>query len=599
MPSRLSFKDGAVVVSLQKSVESITLRIVGVDGSGLAVLGNVALPSNVTILKSTCSAAGFLSILTPAGEWYCFQIEYGETSTFTVASVSTPVTLRNLSFSSEATHSFSGEISILSLGSSHVLLAGVSSATPPELVFLLWDLQYSVVLASRTLPIPSTITRTKKQGIRLQLSGSTGGPQQAILILSPASAPAIANGDSGLHSMTDDSAQRSSVLAIPLAVPASSSVANALGKTSATEKWTVHAATNVSQANLSSTNLEAAQVKLLRAMRTAMEQKRVEAADELFFDWVAQQETGKTSASRASAKPILGYQFVKQVLEILLRTPKNATTDIPYSPKVMRHLMQQRCVSAGMIEGGLFAALRLRNDWESMMLALKTVIDVPESDVAVLLQSSAAAARRTQSDENAMQVDAAADSSVPALSSVLALCTTYTMSAPALRLAIRQHLSDAAELTAVLQVLHQWINTWCAEDVALLPERTKKDLHGALVPVLEQKQKGTLPPLDKVLAFLQTLLDSSFLTFLTYPPSHPILRDIFSHLEPELDFTDDVEQLRGPLEPFVRAHSKAVHEAAHGVQKPDLKIDWRKRRKDAHEQAGMAVGVYQIEELVL
>ena len=103
----------------------------------------------------------------------------------------------------------------------------------------------------------------------------------------------------------------------------------------------------------------------------------------------------------------------------------------------------------------------------------------------------------------------------------------------------------------------------------------------------------------QVLTFLQTLLDSSFLTFLTYPPSHPILRDIFSHLEPELDFTDDVEQLRGPLEPFVRAHAKAVHEAAHGVQKPDLKVDWRKRRKEAHEQAGMTVGAYQIEELVL
>lgn len=101
------------------------------------------------------------------------------------------------------------------------------------------------------------------------------------------------------------------------------------------------------------------------------------------------------------------------------------------------------------------------------------------------------------------------------------------------------------------------------------------------------------------MAFLQTLLDSSFLTFLTYLPSHGILRDIFSHLEPELSFTDDVEQLRGPLEPFVRAHAKAVHEAAHGVQKPDLKVDWRKRRKEAHEQAGITVGVYQIEELVL
>ena len=66
-----------------------------------------------------------------------------------------------------------------------------------------------------------------------------------------------------------------------------------------------------------------------------------------------------------------------------------------------------------------------------------------------------------------------------------------------------------------------------------------------------------------------------------------------------MSFTDNVELLRGPLEPFVRAHAKTVHEAAHGVQKPDLKVDWRRRRKEAHEQAGMAVGVYQIEELLL
>ena len=108
-----------------------------------------------------------------------------------------------------------------------------------------------------------------------------------------------------------------------------------------------------------------------------------------------------------------------------------------------------------------------------------------------------------------------------------------------------------------------------------------------------------MSPSSQVLAFLQTILDSSFLTLLPYPPSHALLRSILSDLEPELAFTDDVEQLLGPLEPFVRAHAKAIHEAAHGAQKPDLKIDWRRRRKEAHEQAGMAVGLYQIEELVL
>lgn len=72
-----------------------------------------------------------------------------------------------------------------------------------------------------------------------------------------------------------------------------------------------------------------------------------------------------------------------------------------------------------------------------------------------------------------------------------------------------------------------------------------------------------------------------------------------SYIEPEAAFMDDLEQLRGPLEPFVKAHKKMVHEAAHGPEKPDPNVDWRKKRKQAHEQAAIAVGVYQVEELII
>ena len=132
------------------------------------------------------------------------------------------------------------------------------------------------------------------------------------------------------------------------------------------------------------------------------------------------------------------------------------------------------------------------------MLAMKTVIDLSEAEVMSLLQASAAATQRRVTDESAMQIDAVADSSVPALPVVLSLCVTYVMSAPALRLAIRQNISDAAELNAILQVLKGWIDAWCNEDVQLLPTRTKKDLHGAIIAVFEDKQKAALPPLEKV-----------------------------------------------------------------------------------------------------
>lgn len=103
----------------------------------------------------------------------------------------------------------------------------------------------------------------------------------------------------------------------------------------------------------------------------------------------------------------------------------------------------------------------------------------------------------------------------------------------------------------------------------------------------------------QTLLFIQTLLDSSFLLLLSYAPSCRVLQEIMSFVDPELAFTHEVGQLRGPLEPFVKAHRKMVHEAARGPNKPDSSVDWRKKRKEAHEQAAIAIGVYQVEELVL
>lgn len=147
-----------------------------------------------------------------------------------------------------------------------------------------------------------------------------------------------------------------------MVVPPSSSVANALGRASAGEKWLASAASAGTQTSAANFGLDASQTKLLKQTKTAMEQKRPEAAEDVFFAWVSQHE-GNRGRSRLNAKLPFGYQLVKQVLEILFRIPKNATTDIPYSPKVVRYLMKQRCVSASMVDGGLFAALRLRNDW--------------------------------------------------------------------------------------------------------------------------------------------------------------------------------------------------------------------------------------------
>lgn len=44
VPRRVTLKDGAVVVSLLKSGDSVRLQVVGVDSSGVKTLANLVLP---------------------------------------------------------------------------------------------------------------------------------------------------------------------------------------------------------------------------------------------------------------------------------------------------------------------------------------------------------------------------------------------------------------------------------------------------------------------------------------------------------------------------------------------------------------------------
>ncbi len=87
------------------------------------------------------------------------------------------------------------------------------------------------------------------------------------------------------------------------------------------------------------------------------------------------------------------------------------------------------------------------------------------------------------------------------------------------------------------------------------------------------------------------------LTILQYPASHQLIRRIKTHLEPQIQFNRDLDKLRGPLEPFAKAHRKAQMEAS-GKHRHEPAGDWRQRRKQARDQAEVAIGLYQVEDLV-
>lgn len=266
------------------------------------------------------------------------------------------------------------------------------------------------------------------------------------------------------------------------------------------------------------------------------------------------------------------------------------------------------------VRGVLLTKLRLGQD--TVALAMRTVSDLPENDIIALLgQVVATHCRLSPSDANAMDVDSAPaptpapTSSTPALPTFLAQCVAYPYTPALQRTALHKHLADAAHLTAVLEILDKWIMQHTADD-ALLPSpsspqpqtQTESPAADADAHTDGNANPDAPPPLDKTLAFVQTLLDASFLALLAHAPAHRLLRTLAAHIQPALARAGELELLCGPLEPFARAaaaKAKAKDKEAEGKAPADGGRDWRRKRKMAHEQAGMAVGLYQVEELVL
>ncbi|KAG5635014.1 hypothetical protein H0H81_012717 [Sphagnurus paluster] len=502
------------------------------------------------------------------GTWHSHLLESKDGSFLELAMLSEPFSLTGLSFLTKSKSS--EEVSLLALSSSHVLLTALTASPTPEIVLLLWDLQYSILLASHALPVPSTL---EASDIMIKLTLVPASDSQALLLLSPHTS------DSVRQDQTKTS--RSSVLVVPLVCPPTSTIANAMGKASAGAKWIAQA----SSLALPPTH-DATSRKLLETMATAMGKNLPQAANLAFFEWEKRESMG-------SAKSSVGESPNKS-------KPPSMPANAPYSSEVVRYLIGHQVVNSNMIEGGLLAALRYRNDWQSIDLALTKVIDLTEAEIIESLQAVVVGQRLSApQDDSAMQIDSVTD--LPPLATFLNSCVAYTTTPAALRFAMRHFLREDENVLAVLVVLEGWLNQWSKREIKLLP--SKKDVlkneHGVLV--LKQKDKEVnrdLPPLPQVLAFLQALLDASFLTLLQYPPAHAVLRNLHALIEPQITQIDELELLRGPLENFAKAHSKAVKEAGQDKRKKVV-TDWRQRKKQAHEQAGLSIGLYQVEELIL
>ncbi|PBK93853.1 hypothetical protein ARMGADRAFT_1062677 [Armillaria gallica] len=478
-------------------------------GSGIIPIQNIS--------DISCSTSGYLTILSRNGSWHSFQIEVS--STVDVSPTSETLNLTHLA-----------SPSILALNSSHILLAGITPNPDPKIALLLWDLKFSVLLASHSLSIPSG----SEDKTTLSLVSASS---EALLIVSPG------------PSEKSKSTSRSSVLVVPYAVPASSTIANAMGRASSATPWLAK--------RPSTSRLDRSQEALLAEMRSAMEQGRPQNASMAFSKWEKKAKGKSDSESQVSFR----YVFVKELLSAVLQPGKPA--NLPYSSEVVRHLLERGVVNANMAETGLLSLLRLRNDWTSIRMALKKVPDLLEVDIVDSLRYIIVRHRQEKSDD-AMQVDGVTplNADIPSLPQFLSSCVQYSCSPAALRLAIRRCLPEAEDLVCLLDVLEGWLAQWAGRDFRLMPSKkvVEKNEKGVLVADTVVQEKGAdLPPMND------------------HAPAHRVLRKIGARIDPEIQSIDETEQLRGPLEAFVKAQRRLLKATEEGKEP---RLDWRQRISD-------------------
>ena len=278
--------------------------------------------------------------------------------------IPSPLRLAGLSFiestsDAASTHRNSRVVSILSLDASLVLLCG-SVTHSQDLVLLLWDLRYSVILASHRFSIPAKLSALKG-GVSLELVPALN----TLVLLSVTSGP-----------LDKASKTSSAVLVVPVTAPATSTIANAMGRASSSAKWL---AKPDSMPNGHSPIVPFGPDchNLLGRLKAAIQQNDPEAADSAFFQWLKSRSGSSSTVDAQPAKLVnllFGREFVREILSITLQSPSKSASP-SYPVKTVHHLLEMRVVSASMLSQSLLGLFAESNDWVSDAFYLTWYMD--------------------------------------------------------------------------------------------------------------------------------------------------------------------------------------------------------------------------------
>jgi hypothetical protein len=270
--------------------------------------------------------------------------------------ISSPLSLTGLSFiestsKAAALHRSSRPVSILSLGSSFVVLcSGISQSQ--EFILLLWDLRYSVVLASHRFSIPAKLS-TSKGNVSLGLISASN----TLALLS------VSSGQVNKSPKTS-----SAVLAVPVTAPATSTIANAMGRASSSAQWLAKSeAVSNGNGHVPHAPFDSDRRDLLDKLRAALRQNHPEAADSAFFEWLEKRSSSSATVDAQHIEEgnlLFGHEFVREILDIVLQSPSKSAATL-YPAKIVCHLLESRVVTASMLSKSLLGLLVERKDWVS------------------------------------------------------------------------------------------------------------------------------------------------------------------------------------------------------------------------------------------
>ncbi|CAE6477065.1 unnamed protein product [Rhizoctonia solani] len=555
-----------------------------------SVIGSVELDGVEAsgIVSASCSEAGFLSVLQSTGVCKTFELSSSvsnATRTLFATHLPNPLKLQGLVTATNSTPSGlpASPVSLHALKDSYILVVGISCSSPGKLILLLWDAQYSVLLAQRVSTLPSPLPPSS------DITISTQGSSQAQLIVSISS-----------H-----------LLSTSIILPRTSGIASVLGAASSSSEWLVPP----------TTLQDDTRTALISRIRKEVQAGRAAQADSAFFRWVeneAEPSTGGekvgtlASATKAAAKIPFPSAFATALIDAAFPPEKEKEKEKvkggpAFASGIVSALIWRGAAGQGMLRtpGGLYGALRQNRDWPIMLSALQHVPDIPEDEIVATIRDLLIPLYPEGASPSPLL-------NAPPLQSALAHVLAYPTSPTPLRLALQTHLRDAEGLVRVLQVLDGWLKRGLQFDVweleGLQPEGWAGSKTGKSVGVSAGTEKkkvkgaGMVPALEHIINFTQALLDAHLLTLLQHRSSHPLLRSLSASLSPLPAHNDALSTLTAPLAQFAAEEAldkKSCSGSSKEAQTWQTKDEWRKRRKAQLAAEAVAIGDYRFEELVL